>query len=315
MRLLANALNIRFRAEVAEGRFDDGIKTAKTMLAMARSFDKFPGKIPNLYGCALAMIALGPVEEMIQQPGCPNLYWALTSLPSPLIDSRLVFQGEQLYFSAEFGGIDLEEPMAQGKLERIRTRLCELLFSQIQPGHAGEEWLDGLAKDSTYLREARDRLRASGIVNDQVKDFPPMQIVLLDERREFEHRLHEGGKWLALPFWQAEAPLRALVQPKGTPKNPERFRLDFLKVKIAQARVERKIALLRTVEALRLYAADHDGKLPERLEDLSVPVPIDPVHGKPFDYKLNGGVALIQATSPPGFEASPRLQYAILIKK
>ena len=33
----------------------------------------------------------------MQQPKCPNLYWALTDLPSPLVDLRKGVQGEQTH--------------------------------------------------------------------------------------------------------------------------------------------------------------------------------------------------------------------------
>ncbi len=46
-----------------------------------------------------------------------------------------------------------------------------------------------------------------------------------------------------------------------------------------------------------MYAADHGGKLPARLEDLTVPIPIDPIHGKPFDYKIEGDSAVLRAFS------------------
>ena len=86
MRLLAAALKVRFRAEVAERRFDDALATAKTMFALSRHLGEHPTLIGDLVGVAVASLTVGPVEEMIQQPGCPNLYWALTDLPAPFID-------------------------------------------------------------------------------------------------------------------------------------------------------------------------------------------------------------------------------------
>ncbi len=62
-------------------------------------------------------------------------------------------------------------------------------------------------------------------------------------------------------------------------------------VRRAQARLDQRIALLRHVEALRLHAAEHDGKLPAKLSEVSVPLPDDPVTGKPFRYELTGATA------------------------
>jgi hypothetical protein len=46
------------------------------------------------------------------------------------------------------------------------------------------------------------------------------------------------------------------------------------------------MAALRVVEALRHYAATHDGKLPDNLSRLSeTPIANDPFTGKPFGYE------------------------------
>jgi hypothetical protein len=89
-----------------------------------------------------------------------------------------------------------------------------------------------------------------------------------------------------------------------------------IRVRRAQARVEQRVALLRHVEALRLYAAAHDGKLPATLSDVPVPLPFDPVTGKPFGYKLEGQTAFVQGTPPPG-DKNPvsRVRYEVTIKK
>src|SRR5207302_5299370 len=101
LRHLASALKVRFRAEVADKRFDDAVRTAKTMLALARHLGEHPTMIAELVGVAIAYLTLGPLEEMIGQPGCPNLYWALTQLPEPFIDLRQGVQGERAFLSVE----------------------------------------------------------------------------------------------------------------------------------------------------------------------------------------------------------------------
>jgi glutathione S-transferase len=63
------------------------------------------------------------------------------------------------------------------------------------------------------------------------------------------------------------------------------------KVRRAQGRLEQRIALLRHVEAIRMYAAAHEGKVPPKLSDVDVPLPLDPFTGKPFRYEVIDGVA------------------------
>jgi hypothetical protein len=70
------------------------------------------------------------------------------------------------------------------------------------------------------------------------------------------------------------------------------------------------IATLRVIEALRLYAAAHDGQLPKQLSDITeVPIPDDPVTGLPFEYELVGGKARL---SGPTFR-DVALNYEITI--
>ena len=50
LQILAAALQVRFRAEVAERRFDDAIRTAKTMFALARHLGEHPTEVADLVG-------------------------------------------------------------------------------------------------------------------------------------------------------------------------------------------------------------------------------------------------------------------------
>ncbi len=73
------------------------------------------------------------------------------------------------------------------------------------------------------------------------------------------------------------------------------------KVFAYRAKIDRRIAALRCVEAVRLYAAAHDGKLPPSLDEIKdVPVPTDPVDGKPFGYRVVGDRAFLSSTPFPG---------------
>jgi len=65
------------------------------------------------------------------------------------------------------------------------------------------------------------------------------------------------------------------------------------------------VALLRTIEAIRMYAADHGSQLPLSLEAITaVPVPLDPVTGQAFLYQVSDGRnARLEA---PKTEAEPK---------
>ena len=64
--------------------------------------------------------------------------------------------------------------------------------------------------------------------------------------------------------------------------------------------------MLQVVEALRLHAAS-EGKLPSHLEDIhAVPIPVDPVTGRPFEYKLEANRAVLYAPAPAGEAVNDR---------
>ncbi|NOR67536.1 MAG: hypothetical protein GQ528_09285 [Woeseiaceae bacterium] len=66
-------------------------------------------------------------------------------------------------------------------------------------------------------------------------------------------------------------------------------------------RLDRNIALLRTIEAVRMFAAAHSGRLPGSLAEItSVPVPADPVTGEGFLYKrIDARKARLEAPVSP----------------
>ena len=91
-----------------------------------------------------------------------------------------------------------------------------------------------------------------------------------------------------------------------------------LKVHTTTTRLDRRIAALRCIEAIRLYAAAHNGKLPSSLEDVTeVPIPTDPMTGKAFQYKVSGETATLTGGAPGGDKADGynTLIYELILRK
>jgi hypothetical protein len=180
LRELASCLQLRSRVQVAEHSFDDAIVTTKTTLALSRHLGQHPTLIADLVGLAIANIGLRPVEEMIGEPGCPNLYWALTDLPRPFIDLHQGNQGDRVILDPLFEGLDSTAPTSEAKLDKIVTTM-ESVIKMNDPKKDTRAWLDARAKDDNYIRSARKRLVESGLVEASVNEFPPFQVILLDE--------------------------------------------------------------------------------------------------------------------------------------
>jgi hypothetical protein len=317
LRPLANALKLRFRAEVAMGRFDDALRTAKTIFAMSRHLALHPTYVGNLVGIAIAFVAIGPLEEMLEQPGCPNLYWALTNLPIPLVPIDKGTEGERVGILSEFHDLDDSAPMSAEQLKTFITHMVKLLEEPGKPMKL-QEWLDTQAKQKGTVSAATRRLVTHGIPEERLLRFPTEQVLLLDEKREYEVRRDESMKLMNLPIWQVQS--LATDVEKAT-KSPAIFAEILVAgvygVRKSQVRLDQRIALLRHIEALRLHAAQHDGALPATLSEIAVPLPDDPCTGKPFRYEYTGTTAHLRG-SPPLAEqnnAAFNVHYEVTIQK
>jgi len=81
-------------------------------------------------------------------------------------------------------------------------------------------------------------------------------------------------------------------------------------------RFNRHVAALQCIEALRLYAAAHQGKFPEELSRITeVPVPDDPVSQKPFSYRCTGFDAVLEAPAPEGATERDAIRYELSLKE
>jgi hypothetical protein len=328
MRVLASALKVRFRSELADKRFNDALITAKTTFALARHCSDHPTLVGNFVAIAIAGHAADPLEEMIQQPGSPNLFWALTYLPRPFIDNRKGLQGESMLFSNEFDRIDEKAVMSEAAVENVVERFDKLIqvsrFDKlIQTGPkesrlGPRKWVEKHVTDMAYLQAARKRLIESGLDKNKVNQFTASQLVLVEGKFAYEVVRDEGLRAMMLPYWQAE-PLLALHESNAV-KEQSPFTLlaaSYKRILEAQTGLERQFALVRCVEALRLYAAENNGKLPAQLADIKLPLPVDPYTGKAFPYELKGDTATLRFTPPPGMEKSNvhNVRYEISIAK
>ena len=64
-------------------------------------------------------------------------------------------------------------------------------------------------------------------------------------------------------------------------------------------RLDVRVAALRAIEAIRMHAHAHDGKLPASLDEVKiVPVPHNPATGQPFAYRREGETAVLEGPMP-----------------
>jgi hypothetical protein len=335
MRDFVPMVNLQARLALADKDFAAAAHHLETGFAFSRHVSDGPTLISKLVGMAMAGQFAATVTDFVAQPGAPNLYWALTALPRPLIPLRGSMEWEYRILEMqmpELADLDRTRTAEQwdGVLRRVRTELRDLA------GLAGEgntrklpPWFPKScdpavpAASSPDLPAARAFLvRSKRLSAAQVEALPPAQVLLLALVGTYRE---ERDAWYVatyLPYAQARplltANARRLKEATTTELNLlARALLSGVdRVMARQSALERDLAALRVIEALRLHAAAHDGKLPARLADVTeVPVPDDPGTGRPFDYHLEGATATLISQVPDDPFPKNGIRYRVTIRK
>jgi len=173
---------------------------------MARHIGQGPTNIQAMVATAVGEVMCREVEQFVQAKDSPNLYWAIASLPRPLVD-------------------------VEKSIENERANL----------------------KDYNFL-----------------------------VRRQLEKVLKPAHD----------------------------------RVRVIQRRANTRLNALQCLEAIRDYAATHDGQLPETLSDISdVDVPEDVLAGKAFEYRRTAAGAVLQSAVPKDGKPRDAIRYEIILKK
>lgn len=87
------------------------------------------------------------------------------------------------------------------------------------------------------------------------------------------------------------------------------------RVRFVAKRFERDLRILQCLEAIRLYAAAHDGRLPQTLSQITgYTLPKDPLNDKPFVYGVTGDGAILESPAPKGEDARVGLRYEVTVR-
>ncbi len=324
MRRLALALRVRLRAEVKQGDFDRAIVTLKSLTGLAKMFETHPTIIGNLVGIAIQTMAWNAVEEMIAQPGCPNLFWSLVELPNPPHIIARGYEGERTFLTTDLDYLlTLERPLTGPEDAKCLAFFRQLVNGELHgiEGVKGAEEtqvkLDRFAADKTRVEAARGRLVSVGKMKPEaVKGFSPMQVTMTDDVLSYQILRDELMKYRNLPYLEAMAGME--VQEKRLQAEKAQMVVApallpaIKKVKAVEARNAQRVAYLRVLEALRLHGAASNGELPATLADTKLPMPLDPATGKAFDYSVKDGVATL---SGGGVGPNPRRVYEVRLRK
>jgi hypothetical protein len=333
LRHAANLVAFRTSLRISQGDWDGAADSLRSGFALARHSE--PSLVPALVASGFVQISVyRGVEPWVARGESPNLYWALTDLPEPFIDLRAVAQAatiESRHWRPQVARAMRGELPAEQWPEVIRE-MVETLSERQGPRKPDAATVEADVKKLLASTQARARkaLAAEGMTDEQVREMPAEQAVGSYLCREYTAATAEAWKGWALPYWQAERQMlsawKALApdQPPlaGNPLVQAELvqysdgRADYrvpqvLAARFQLARADRYVSLMRTIEAIRDYAARHKGRLPERLDQITdLPLPLDPVTGRPFAYAVNGETAVLDAPAPAwrGFRSGVRYE-------
>jgi hypothetical protein len=309
-RAFGRMLSAKARLEIAEGKYDQAVRTLQTGFALARDVAKGPTLIHALVGTAIASLMTDRVREMIQQPDCPDLYWALSTLPRPLVDFRPGFDAESYMLYLEIPDLkDIDKKELPP--EQWRQLLLKLVGALRRWGSGGfAHEADALVMTGLSLQgypQAKQYLVEHGRSAAEVEAMPVAQVIVLYTVHVYDELRDDQFKWLFLPYGEAskgmERAERSLKEAIVTGREIIPVASMLLpavqKCKQAETRINWRVAQLRVLEALRMYTAAH-GRLPDRLSEITdLPIPVNPYDGKPFTYRRDGVKADLGCESGP----------------
>lgn len=330
MRQWARLLAMKARVEVAEKKYDEAIKTIETGLAFGRHVSTGPFLISALVGVAIEQVMFERLEELIAQPGAPNLYWALTALPEPLVSLRNAFEIEQRLGEGmvpELKRVDSEHTPEEWTAisKRMHQQVVRLTKILVGGEEGGAELKKRASLDYSQFRDelkaiARGGLIARGWNKDTVKSMSDDEAAVRYLVNEYQGLRDATFRVGYVPYRSVgavyEGSRKAVEAARTGPLAPFAALAPVLnKAVAAEARLQRRIAALRCIEAIRMFAADHDGALPKSLGEIkAVPIPVNPVDGTPFEYRVANGVASLSAAAIDGIPESA-LRYDISLRK
>jgi hypothetical protein len=315
MRTLARYLCGKSDWEIRNGRYGDAVKTLRVGIAMGNHLSKanFPTLVGLLVGIAVQGIMQNQIMLLESQPDAPNLYPALTQINFSTDGLQYAIPGEQAWPFPTANPVPIFENIDRASPEECRERLENIVTACLQVQtmavlyarpYCGPDKSKVAAAMTAVCTlcypQARDRLLERGRTAEEIERLPVYQVVapfVIEQIKVAYDRLlittafPAGSSHTAIVF---DEPIGGSIQ------SPVDVYLLLIMPGLDAAtrachRQTQTGELLKITEAIRYYAAVHDGRLPESLDAIKevVIATVDPMTGKPFGYKVVGRTALI----------------------
>ncbi len=334
LRLLSNVLSCRTTFLTRAGRIDEAVETMRWQVELGRAVGRGSVVVNGLVGDIIYGGIAPNLPELMDRPDAPNLYWALRPLCRPVVPLADAVRGDRAFLlsvipvlaKGRSGGITADDWRAYAEQCAAFAALQPYVVTQagnppqqsgptlaetVRTANAGAATL--LPESSAYYARTR-RLSAAEAAKVDPQLLAATYLIEQDQAAS-----DEAAKLLDLPYPQLMprwAAVAGRLRELGiTAQSPSAVALPFFRaLPVTFAMTERRFAALTAVEALRSYAAAHDGQLPQQLANVTdTPVPDNPVTGKPFEYRVENGVATLEDHDP--LLADWPLEYTVRIRR
>lgn len=296
--------------QIAKGDLNAAREGILTQLACARHIARTPILINHLVANAHGTMSLDRIELLISQPQSPNLYWALSGLPSTLgpvkeamaVESRML---EKTLTSLNSGLPPIGDPAWKTVANEFSDYMNMMASEKLSEAAADDlkARLVSVGQKSLEIEFGTPRLQTEKMSEEEIV----MRWVLLTTRK-FNTQI-ENAYTLPAPqaikkLVQLESQIAALDEHIQATASP--FSKRPVDSYLAVYGFGRRVRFLQTVEAIRDHlhrtAWRNSGQLPKTLDDIKLPLPIDPFTNKPFDYSVEGNAAVL---SMPTIDSIP----------
>jgi hypothetical protein len=303
---LGNGLSSKAKYHLSKGELNETLEVIKVGITNSRHLANTPFIINQLVAAQIQRTMFDRTVDLISQPQSPNLYWGLSTIPKGILSLERTadFEGQMLVMTFPFVD-DLDKPRTKEEWKK--------LFDQ-QLLHLADTWGLIVPKGEVKKKEAfaeveklarKELTNVWGHTPEKIASMTMEEAVLRWFISNHKYLDDSYSAFMALPPREALPRLIELNQDSNNFYNKmdskffEFFKNPLFNYLTLQNNY-RKIQILRVIEAVRHYAGTHDGKFPVKLEEITdIPVPIDPITDKPFEWKVKDNEATLGSPQLP----------------
>ena len=306
---LSIILQLRCRWYMEEKKFQQAWNEIECGLMLGKKITESSNLVSLGIGLPILHHFLDEIEYWQQLNDSPEIYHPLTALQTPFLDFSSVLTKEQSSFDSQLfmQELTVQQVLPTEKLNQIQKHwfTSAIQESQKRFPHPDDKssWTDYISKHSN---NGLNRLAQIGATQNQLKDMSALQIVLLDIQAQVKAMQMECFLWATRPYPEAKkgysqlrAQLKEMENQVEGMRSPSCFLLtDFVNMIDEYQRrviqIDRRIACLRIIEALRIEAKTNH-QLVNRLDQLQLPIPTDFGTGQPFNYSVKQAIGYLEA--------------------